>query len=105
MKLRSGTNLEFNIQNVESNTILELPYIYYLGYTVTLENNRGITKLEPYESENGFVAIQLDEGEGKVEVKYTGTIVMKASMVVSILGFTAIIGYCCFNRRIFLIKT
>ena len=64
-------------------TIFELPYLYYPGYEVKLDS----IKLEEYETENGFVGFILGkEDSGKIEVKYTGTLAMKISMLVSIVS-------------------
>lgn len=87
---KNGTNMTFDINNVTANTTLELPYIYYLGYNVSVQNNNGeIKEIEIYESNNGFVQICLDSIEnGKIEVKYTGTNIMKYSMAISIISIT-----------------
>lgn len=92
---KDGSNMTFEVLNTKEKTILELPYIYYLGYTVTLEANDTKTKLNTYESENGFVEIEIEEkiDNGKITVEYTGTNIMKISMVISILSFTILIIY------------
>lgn len=97
---KNGTNMSFQLNQVQSGTILELPYIYYLGYTVTLENETGKTTLETYESDNGFIAIRFNGTEkGKIKVIYTGTNVMKGGMVVSILSLSGIILYTYVCKR------
>ena len=55
---KEDLQLEFDIEDYEAYTILELPYIYYLGYTVTTEQNE---KIQMFESDNGMLAIKLDE--------------------------------------------
>ena len=53
-----------------------------------------VQKIDIYESDNGFIAINLPEGEyGTITVQYTGTILMKISYVVSIL--TRLSCTCC----------
>ena len=83
---KKGTNMTFIITNVEENTIVELPYIYYLGYSVELINENGEEQnIATFESDNGFVAINLSEGmSGNIEIKYTGTILMKVSYAISL---------------------
>ncbi len=83
---KNGTNMTFIITNVEENTIVELPYIYYLGYSVELINENGEEQnIATFESDNGFVAINLSEGmSGNIEIKYTGTILMKVSYAISL---------------------
>lgn len=79
-------------QDTQNGITLELPYIYYLGYTVEIEANGVTQKLETFESENGFVAISLSKSvldaneEVHVTVEYTGTILMKITYIISILS-------------------
>ena len=79
-------------QDTQNGITLELPYIYYLGYTAETEINGKIQKLETFESENGFVAICLPSSvfstnDGvTVTVEYTGTTLMKITYIISILS-------------------
>ena len=79
-------------QDTQNGITLELPYIYYLGYTVEIETNGMIQKLETFESENGFVAICLPSSvfstnDGvTVTVEYTGTTLMKITYIISVLS-------------------
>ena len=78
--------------DTQNGITLELPYIYYLGYTVEIETNGKIQKLETFESENGFVAICLPNSvfstgdEVTVTVEYTGTILTRITYIISILS-------------------
>ncbi len=74
---KNGLNLRFEIENID-NAILELPYIYYHGYTVKINEK----KIDNYESENGFVCINLNE-TGTVTVNYTGTLLEKIAYIIS----------------------
>lgn len=90
---KNGTNMTFEIESIEDNVKLELPYIYYLGYTVEIINDNGETKeLETYESGNGFVAFDVSAANvGTVTVKYTGTVLMKISYAISAITFVGIV--------------
>ena len=89
---KNGTFMTFEIKNTEKDTILELPYIYYLGYEVAFENNNEKAILKTEESDNGFLQIKLDEiNNGKITVRYTGTIIMKISAIVSFVTFILMI--------------
>lgn len=85
---KENTNLNAKISSSVENVKLELPYIYYLGYEVTLKQNGEIVKLETYETENGFIGITIPNvtQEGLLEVNYQGTAIMKISAFTSILG-------------------
>ena len=79
--------MNIKVSNVIEETRLELPYIYYLGYSVTLEQNDQILKLKTYETENGFVGVTIPVlEEGILQVKYEGTFLMKISAGLSVLG-------------------
>lgn len=91
---KDGTNMTFDISNVEADTIIELPYIYYLGYEVEVAKHDGQTeKIEIFESDNGFVAINVPETATKVTVKYTGTTLMKATYILSAVTLLGVILY------------
>jgi len=93
---KDGTNMNIQLSNVKDNTVIELPYIYYLGYTVRLESNNNIETLEISESNNGFVQVKLKAiNDARLIVEYTGTALMKASIIISILAFTVMIIYYC----------
>lgn len=71
---KNQKNISFKIKNIENATI-ELPKLYYLGYTITerLENGKKIN-IKYTENKNGFIEIKLTKN-GYVEMKYTGTII------------------------------
>ena len=79
--------MKFNIKNVKENTSLELPYIYYPGYTVTVKLANEQYNIKTFETEKGFVGINIPEvEEAQISVEYTGTALMKISKVISIVG-------------------
>ena len=90
---KSGTNLSCKIKNVEDDVVIELPYIYYLGYNVTLSKNEDRIKLETFETANGFVGVKLPQTQsGVLRVKYEGTSLMRVSRIVSIIGILVLVG-------------
>ncbi|MBR3134606.1 MAG: hypothetical protein IKG56_04005 [Clostridia bacterium] len=72
------------INDVE-NAKIELPYLYYKGYTTTLNGER----IKNFESDNGFLMVEINDS-GKIEVKYTGTIFEKIGFIISALSFIVI---------------
>ena len=95
---KEDLQLEFDIENYKANTILELPYIYYLGYTVTTEQNE---KIQVFESDNGMLAIKLDENieSAHITVKYTGTTIEKVSYLISAISIITFIGYVIYSKK------
>ena len=97
---KSGSNMTFEVSNIEKNTVIELPYIYYLGYSVEATDNSGKTEnLTTFESDNGFVTINLPENAEKVTVKYTGTFIMKVTYIVSGVTLVGAIVYLIVKKR------
>ena len=90
---KQGTNLNCKIENAEDGTVVELPYIYYLGYNVVIEENKKSANLQTFETENGFVGVKLPETQsGTLSAHYEGTGLMRASRIVSIIGIMALVG-------------
>ena len=89
------------LKNDSGDTIIELPYLYYLGYEVIWYNNNqiqykegdciNVQKLQTFEYKNGFLAINVPEGEITVIVKYTGTILMKIAYYISAITIVTIL--------------
>ncbi len=73
-------NDEMTIENA-NNATLELPYLYYHGYTVTLNDK----KIKNYESANGFLCVNINEN-GILKVEYKGTNIEKTAMLISFIG-------------------
>lgn len=80
--------LEFSVQT-EGNVIIELPRIYYIGYTLKDTNNK---EYKLYENNNGF--IQTEISSGKYILDYTGTKVDKVCNIISIIGIFGYIILC-----------
>jgi len=80
-----GTKLSADIVTKSDSNKFELPFIYYPGYEIRYDGM--ITK--GYETENGFLGVELKKDEGKIEVDYLGTKEMKIGTIISILGIVA----------------
>lgn len=87
---KNGSIMEVKYQKLSEKAIIELPYIYYPGYEIKIND----TKIEYAESENGFVQIEILDGEtGTINVKYTGTILARTSFIISFIAFIIFIIY------------
>lgn len=96
---KQGTNLKFTLKDANEGAKIELPYIYYAGYSVKIN---GVDKtLNIQESENGFVQIELDKSleNAEVIVSYDGTIAMKISAIISFVSIIAFIIYAMLLRK------
>lgn len=103
---KNGLNSTFK---AKGNGTIELPYIYYIGYTAKIDNK----EVDITESENGFCQININTNEltssqneltgintnttennlVKVEVSYTGTLAMKVSLAISIIATLILTGF------------
>lgn len=87
---KENLKITFNVSDVEKETKIELPFIYYMGYNASINGEQ----IEVSESNQGFVQITLNKGqEGKVEVKYEGTILYYVTFIISVLGSIGFIIY------------
>lgn len=90
---KENTNLYCELTNITEGTKIELPYIYYLGYKVTLNGNGEKVNLKTFETEKGFIGVELPQMErGALIVEYEGTTIMKISTIVSVIGI-CVLGY------------
>ena len=86
------SKMNFDIANVTKDTVLELPYIYYLGYNAYLEEDGKIIKIDTEESENGFVQIKVNNiDNAKINICYEGTLIMNLSKNISVIGLIVLI--------------
>ena len=87
---KNGQKLNAKVEIFKENTILELPYIYYPGYKIKINNE----EIKSFESPNGFLTISLNKlNECIIEVNYEETILMKISKVMSTIGILIFIIY------------
>ena len=92
---KDGSKMSFIISN-NNGVSLELPFIYYLGYEIKLNEKN----IDYKESENGFIEIYIPESEnGKLDVVYRGTLFEKTSVIISIIGVLAFLAYIGFFNK------
>jgi hypothetical protein len=90
---KDGNTLTFSVEITEDATVLELPYIYYPGYKITLDG----VALNYYENENGFITISLNEiAKSDIKVEYTGTQLMQYSNIFSLVSVVLFVAYIIF---------
>ena len=82
-----GTSLDATVTAKGDVNKLELPYIYYPGYEVRYDG----MLVDNYETENGFIGIELKKDEGRLEVEYKATKEMIMGIVLSIIGIAVVL--------------
>ena len=93
---KNGSNLTAKIKTFEEITTLELPYIYYPGYEITLDGMH----ISGFETENGMLGIKINNDENTIlEVKYSGTSTMKQSLMISIIGVIGLVLYAIVSKK------
>lgn len=93
---KENNDMQFLIEENTQESNLELPYIYYLGYKITLNGN----SISYQESEHGFISISIPKDEkGKVVLTYEGTKLSKISLFISIVSALIFIGYIILENK------
>lgn len=93
---KEGNKLSAEIEVLEDNTVLELPYVFYPGYKVLLDGS----EIHSYENENGFLEIKLNKlTKSDILVEYTGTTTMNYSKVFSIISAVLFVIYYFMTRK------
>ena len=80
----------FTVSKIDKELEIELPRIYYLGYSI--KDNKG-NKINYKKDKNGFIKIKINN-TGKYTVKYTGTIldiIFKYLSIITLIGYIFII--------------
>ena len=78
-----GTKLTADIVAKSETNKLELPFIYYPGYEIRYDG----MLVDSFETDNGFLGVELKKDEGKLEVNYIGTKEMKIGTIISAVTF------------------
>lgn len=91
---RDGTTLYINFNNnINKNTYLEVPLLYYLGYEAEYINGSEKSVLPISKGENGVVKVDLlNYEDGNITIKYTGTNIQVVSQYISAITFIIFIG-------------
>ena len=91
---------KISLENIEENTVLELPYLYYMGYNIEVRyDEQEYNKIKYEESDNGFMQIRLKEAENiEVKIEYRGTVIEKLGYVISVVGTILLILVIVKNR-------
>lgn len=94
-------DLKFIVREAEQGTVLELPYLFYPGYTVELDTMGKTERLEITESDMGFLQITLPEDieEGNITVSYTGTIIEKWGYAISGIALILFLEYILYSKK------
>ena len=93
---KNGTKLTARIKTFEEETELELPYIYYPGYEITLDGMH----VTYFETENGMIGIKLSPKENTViEVKYSGRGAVSSPIMITLVGVAVLVLYAVFVKN------
>ena len=80
-------SLKFTVATDETVEV-ELPRLYYLGYTLIDQDNN---KYKLYEDNYGFISAKLNSGT--YTLKYTGTVIDNSCIIVSIISIGILIWF------------
>lgn len=97
-----GLKMKISLEKAKKGTKLELPYLFYPGYTVKLvEKSSTETVINTSESENGFLQITIphDIENAEIIVNYTGTTIEKTAYIGSGISVILFICYIIYFRK------
>lgn len=97
-----GLKMKISLEKAKEGTKLELPYLFYPGYTVKLvEKSSAETIINTSESENGFLQITIphDIENAEIIVNYTGTTIEKTAYIGSGISVILFICYIIYFRK------
>jgi hypothetical protein len=78
-------NITFSFNNSKL-SVVELPLLYYVGYSGELIDGAKKTKINTYETDKGFVGLTLPaNSKGEIHVKFTGTAKARVSYIISLV--------------------
>lgn len=83
--------------NLENGEKLEMPLLYYVGYSA-VDLNTGAS-LEVSESDNGFVDVRTEASSGTIAVEYTGTLIQHVTLAISVITLVVLIVTSCLRRK------
>ncbi len=93
---KNGTNITLELANVSDGDYVEVPLLYYPGYSA--KDNRG-WGLETVKGENNVLRIKLTTGTHKVIIKYSGLAGFKIGCILSFLATVCLVAYFIYRRR------
>ena len=93
---KNGTNITLELENVSDGDYVEVPLLYYPGYSA--KDNRG-WRLETVKGENNVLRIRRTTGTHKVVIKYSGLAGFKIGCILSFLAIVCLVTYFIARRR------
>lgn len=93
---KNGTNISLELSGAEAGEYVEVPLLYYPGYSAKDGNGN---KLEIVCGENNVLRVNLNNGTDKVRIKYSGFISFKIGCIISALTVIGLILLWFYRRR------
>lgn len=98
---KNNLTLDCKIKNIEEGTIIELPFLNYPGYRITIKTDEYEKNIKYGQSENGFIKIEIPKEfiSGELNVKYTGTSIEKVSYIISAISMILFTIYLIYEKK------
>lgn len=93
-----GLSFEATLVEVSDNIILELPRVFYFGYSITYLVEGELVDVDYYENENGYIEIELSDVDGELIVEYVGSSAQNVTNYVVFCTYVFIMMYLVFIR-------
>ncbi len=79
---KQGTNITLELTGVSNGDYIEVPLLYYPGYSAVSDTGE---ELETLQGENNVLRVKLTEGTNRVKIQYSGLVSSKVGCVLSLL--------------------
>lgn len=99
---RNELKYEIECAEINENTEIEVPFLYYIGYNAYIENNKnGKKDIDVKESEYGFLELEIpnEYNDGKIVVEYKTPISYYIVYIISCITLVGLIIYIIFNKK------
>lgn len=98
---KEALHMEIELKDGKKDTALELPYLFYPGYTIKFEYDNKEVELEGEESKYGFIQVTMPEDvqNGKITVDYTATTLERVAYIISGIGLVLFIVYVIYSNK------
>lgn len=93
---KQGTNIEAELSGARDGSWVEVPLLYYDGYTA--KDDKG-NKLTVTDGSNHVARVELKDGSNTVKIKYSGKWYFKLGDIISLLTVLAMIVTYIFHKR------
>ncbi len=93
---KNGTNIKLEVSGAADGKYIEVPLLYYPGYSAKASNGE---KLTVECGNNNVLRVNLADGADNIKIKYSGLPIFKISCIISLMTAICILAYVFCRRK------